>query len=169
LDLHAVLRNRKTAWRIPELARLLSLGPRTVDDGVDSGQVPAIKIGTALRISPVDAVAWVEAGTYCAKYESTGTDNSVYGSHPVIIATSHAKRFPNSTTARIWFSYQRSRQAARTHLKKLVPSSPQIEGSHVVDGYGSLYLHTPKLDRESERKECKGIRPHHVTSGHIIA
>jgi excisionase family DNA binding protein len=67
LDVHAVLRQRRTAWRVPELARLLSLGPRTVYDAIDSGQLPAIKIGTALRISPADAVKWVEAGTYRTK------------------------------------------------------------------------------------------------------
>jgi excisionase family DNA binding protein len=64
LDLHEVLRDRKTAWRVPELARLLSLGARTVYDAVDSGQLRAMKIGTAVRINPKDALTWIETSTY---------------------------------------------------------------------------------------------------------
>ena len=63
LDVHAVLRGRRTAWRVPELARLLSLGRRTLYDLVESGQLPAIRIGTAVRISPADAAAWLAART----------------------------------------------------------------------------------------------------------
>jgi excisionase family DNA binding protein len=51
LDIHAVLRDRLTAWRIPELAGLLSLGRRTLYDAVSSGRLPAIRFGTAVRIS----------------------------------------------------------------------------------------------------------------------
>jgi len=63
LDILAALRERRTAWRVPELARLLSLGPRTIYDAIASGQLPAMRIGTALRINPTDALAWVEART----------------------------------------------------------------------------------------------------------
>ena len=63
LDILAVLRSRKTAWRIPELTGLLSLGRRTLYDVVDAGDLPAIKINTGIRISPSDALAWVEART----------------------------------------------------------------------------------------------------------
>jgi excisionase family DNA binding protein len=63
LDILAVLRSRKTAWRVPELTGLLSLGRRTLYDVVDAGDLPAIKINTGIRISPSDALAWVEART----------------------------------------------------------------------------------------------------------
>jgi excisionase family DNA binding protein len=63
LDIHAVLRSRRTAWRVTELARLLSLGRRTLYDLVDSGRLPAIRIGAAVRISPADAMAFIEART----------------------------------------------------------------------------------------------------------
>ena len=63
LDILAVLRSRKSAWRIPELTVLLSLGRRTLYDVVDAGDLPAIKINTGIRISPSDALAWVEART----------------------------------------------------------------------------------------------------------
>jgi len=63
LDVHAVLRARRTAWRVPELARLLSLGRRTLYDLVDTGQLSAIRIGTAVRISPADAAAYIAAQT----------------------------------------------------------------------------------------------------------
>jgi hypothetical protein len=38
----------------------------------------------------------------------------------------------NATIGSAWLGYQQGGQADRTHLKKLVPSSPQIDGSHVV-------------------------------------
>jgi excisionase family DNA binding protein len=63
LDILAVLRSRKSAWRIPELTDLLWLGRRTLYDVVDAGDLPAIKINTGIRISPSDALAWVEART----------------------------------------------------------------------------------------------------------
>lgn len=63
IDLHRELRERRTAWRVSELARLLSLGTRTVYDAIASGQLRAIRIGTSVRVSPADATAWVEAGS----------------------------------------------------------------------------------------------------------
>jgi excisionase family DNA binding protein len=63
LDIHAVLRSRQKAWKVKELTDLLSLGRRTIYDAVDNGQLCAMKLGTAVRISPSDAVAWVEART----------------------------------------------------------------------------------------------------------
>jgi excisionase family DNA binding protein len=58
-----MLRERKTAWRVPELTGLLSLGKHTLYDAIESGQLTATRIGTALRISPSDALAWYEART----------------------------------------------------------------------------------------------------------
>ena len=42
---------------------LLSLGKHTLYDAIEYGQLPATRIGTALRISPSDALAWYESGT----------------------------------------------------------------------------------------------------------
>jgi excisionase family DNA binding protein len=63
LDIRAALMERKTAWRVPELTRLLSLGKHTLYDAIESGHLPATRIGTALRINPSDALTWYEAGT----------------------------------------------------------------------------------------------------------
>lgn len=63
LDVYAVLQGRRTAWRVPELARLLSLGRRTLYDLIESGQLSAMRIGTAVRISPADAAEYVMAQT----------------------------------------------------------------------------------------------------------
>lgn len=63
LDIFAVLRSRRKAWCAPELATLLNVGRRTVYQAATAGQLPAIRIGTSLRINPADALAWVEAGT----------------------------------------------------------------------------------------------------------
>jgi excisionase family DNA binding protein len=62
LDIFAVLRSRRTAWRAPELAILTNVDKRTIYKAVAVGQLPAIHIGTSLRINPADALAWVEAG-----------------------------------------------------------------------------------------------------------
>jgi len=59
----SVLRARQTAWKAPELTALLSLGRRTIYDAVQDGQLSAMKLGTAIRLSPSDVVVWVEART----------------------------------------------------------------------------------------------------------
>ena len=61
LGILKVLRARKKAWRIPELSELLTLGRRTLYDEVETGRLPAMRFGTAIRINPSDAVSWVEA------------------------------------------------------------------------------------------------------------
>ena len=61
LDILEVLRARKKAWKIPELTELLNLGKRTLYDEVEAGRLPALRIGTAIRINPSDAVIWVDA------------------------------------------------------------------------------------------------------------
>jgi excisionase family DNA binding protein len=59
----SVLRARQTAWTAPELTTLLSLGRRTIYDAVQDGQLCALKLGTAIRLSPSDVVVWAEART----------------------------------------------------------------------------------------------------------
>ena len=63
MDIFIALRSRQRAWTAPELATLLNLCKRTVYQAAATGQLPAIHIGTSLRINPADALAWVEAGT----------------------------------------------------------------------------------------------------------
>lgn len=63
LDIFAVLRSRRKPWRVPELANSLNFGKRSIYNAVATGQLPAIHIGTSLRINPADALAWVKAGT----------------------------------------------------------------------------------------------------------
>ena len=63
LDIHYILRTHLAAWRVPELARLLSLDCRTLYQAVASGQLPAMRIGTAIRINPADALAWIQSRT----------------------------------------------------------------------------------------------------------
>jgi len=61
LDILEELRARKKAWKIPELTEMLNAGRRTLYDEVESGRLPALRIGTAIRINPSDALEWVEA------------------------------------------------------------------------------------------------------------
>jgi excisionase family DNA binding protein len=61
LDILEVLRARKKAWKVPELTELPNLGRRTLYDEVEAGRLPALRIGTTIRINPSDAVIWVAA------------------------------------------------------------------------------------------------------------
>lgn len=63
LDIFAVLRSRRTAWTVPEFATLLDVSKRSVYKAVTVGLLPAIRIGTSLRINPVDALHWIESGS----------------------------------------------------------------------------------------------------------
>lgn len=63
VDIFENLRTRTTAWKITELAVLLNLGRRTLYDAIESGQLPAMRLGGSVRINPFDVVAWVDART----------------------------------------------------------------------------------------------------------
>jgi excisionase family DNA binding protein len=54
------IRASKSALTVPKLATLLSLGKRTVYDHIDSGSLPAYKIGTSLRLDPATTADWLE-------------------------------------------------------------------------------------------------------------
>jgi excisionase family DNA binding protein len=64
VDIVAELRLRRTAWKVPELAVLLSVGPRTLYDLIERGSLPAIRFRTVIRINPIDALELV-AGPTC--------------------------------------------------------------------------------------------------------
>lgn len=59
VDITSALRVRRTAWRVPELAELLSVGRRSLYDLIERGSLRAIRIGTVIRINPVDALEFV--------------------------------------------------------------------------------------------------------------
>lgn len=59
VDILAVLRSRDTAWKVAELAKLLSMGRRTIYDLIDRGALPSIRVGAVVRINPVDALEMV--------------------------------------------------------------------------------------------------------------
>lgn len=61
LDIIEILESRKTAWKVAQLASLLSLGSATIYGAVIRGSLPAFKLGGAVRISPKDALEWVKA------------------------------------------------------------------------------------------------------------
>jgi len=63
VDILAVLRNRGTAWKVSELAKLLSMGRRTIYDLIDRGTLPSIRVGAVVRINPVDALELVRGTT----------------------------------------------------------------------------------------------------------
>jgi excisionase family DNA binding protein len=63
VDIHLVIRQRRKAWRVPELAELLDLGRRTLYDEIERGELAAIRIGTSVRLNPAEVVAWLEART----------------------------------------------------------------------------------------------------------
>lgn len=52
---------RKKALTVAELASLLNLGKRTVYDMIDSGRLPAIKIGSTVRLDPRTTAQWLRA------------------------------------------------------------------------------------------------------------
>jgi len=83
LDLRAVLRERQTAWRVPELTGLLSLGDHTLYDAIAYGQLPASRIGSTLRISPIDALAWYEARTTSKEERPALVDDRALGRNAV--------------------------------------------------------------------------------------
>lgn len=55
------VRQSKTALTVPKLATMLSMSKRAIYDHVDRGSLPAIRIGTAVRLDPKTTAEWLEA------------------------------------------------------------------------------------------------------------
>jgi excisionase family DNA binding protein len=55
------VRESKGALTVPALAKLLSMSSRSLYDHVDRGTLPAIRIGTAVRLDPKSVAEWLEA------------------------------------------------------------------------------------------------------------
>jgi excisionase family DNA binding protein len=58
-DLVSVVKSSDVAWTVPQLAKLLSLSSRALYDLVQSGSLPAYKIGTAIRLCPTSTASWL--------------------------------------------------------------------------------------------------------------
>jgi excisionase family DNA binding protein len=58
-DLASIVASSDSAWTIPKLAKLLSLSSRGLYDLVQSGSLPAYKIGTAIRLCPASTADWL--------------------------------------------------------------------------------------------------------------
>jgi excisionase family DNA binding protein len=58
-DLVSVVASSDVAWTVSKLAKLLSLSSRALYDLVQSGSLPAYKIGTAIRLCPASTADWL--------------------------------------------------------------------------------------------------------------
>ena len=54
------LRIRKSALSVAELAKLLSMGTRTIYAGIKSGRIPSIRILGTVRLDPQQIAVWLE-------------------------------------------------------------------------------------------------------------
>jgi excisionase family DNA binding protein len=55
-----VLEKTQHALTVPEVAKILSISPRTIYHYVASGRIPgAVKIGSAVRFDPTELAAWL--------------------------------------------------------------------------------------------------------------
>jgi excisionase family DNA binding protein len=52
---------KREAWTVPELAKLLSLSKGEIYEQVKTGKLPAIKIGTNIRLCPKMTSEWLRA------------------------------------------------------------------------------------------------------------
>jgi excisionase family DNA binding protein len=52
---------KREAWTVPELAKLLSLSKGEVYQQIKSGKLPAIKIGTNIRLCPKITSEWLRS------------------------------------------------------------------------------------------------------------
>lgn len=62
-DLPTRLEKRQRALTVPELAEALGLGRTFTYELVRRGDIPHLRIGTAVRIDPVEAAAYVRDHT----------------------------------------------------------------------------------------------------------
>lgn len=62
-DLIAELETRKTYLKVSEFAGILDVTPRLVYKAIDQHKLPALKVGTAVRICPRAAAQWMRERT----------------------------------------------------------------------------------------------------------
>jgi excisionase family DNA binding protein len=63
MDLIAELDSRKSYLKVSEFARMLSVSARQVYKLVEQHRLPALKIGTTVRLCPRAAAAWLRERT----------------------------------------------------------------------------------------------------------
>jgi excisionase family DNA binding protein len=56
-----IVANRREAWTVPALAKLLSMSKGEIYEQVKSGKLPAYKIGTSIRLCPKLTAQWLRA------------------------------------------------------------------------------------------------------------
>lgn len=54
------LRTRNSALSVAELAKLLSIGSRTIYAGIKAGRIPSIRILGTVRLDPQQIALWLE-------------------------------------------------------------------------------------------------------------
>jgi excisionase family DNA binding protein len=59
ITLHERIAALDRALKVPELARMLSLSRQQVYQLIQSGQIPAYRIGGALRVDPATVAEWL--------------------------------------------------------------------------------------------------------------
>lgn len=58
--------SRRTAWTVEGLAEIMACSANTLYKQVKSGKLPAIRLGSLLRIDPKDAGQWIRSRTTAA-------------------------------------------------------------------------------------------------------
>ena len=56
-----IVAERREAWTVPQLAKLLSLSKGEIYEQVKAGKLPAIKIGTSIRLCPKLTSQWLRS------------------------------------------------------------------------------------------------------------
>jgi excisionase family DNA binding protein len=55
----AIVESRREAWTVPELAKLLSMSKSEVYEQIQDGKLPALRIGTNIRLCPKVTGEWL--------------------------------------------------------------------------------------------------------------
>jgi excisionase family DNA binding protein len=59
-SLDTIVAKRKTAWTVEALAQLLSCSGKSLYKMIQSGKLPAYRIGSSIRIDPKAAAVWLK-------------------------------------------------------------------------------------------------------------
>jgi excisionase family DNA binding protein len=56
-----IIADRREAWTVPQLAKLLALSKGEIYEQVKAGKLPAFKIGTSIRLCPKLTAQWLHS------------------------------------------------------------------------------------------------------------
>jgi excisionase family DNA binding protein len=59
-----------------QAAKALAISPRTLWSLTDSGEIPSVRIGRAVRYDPVDLRTWIEARKSAACHSKKSSEDS---------------------------------------------------------------------------------------------